>query len=102
MFATGPVFPINVDAQGCKRQVMTFSGKCCRNAPCDAAREGDLIGATGEITRAAGSLIFAACSLAASGSCLRFRDDQAGEKADAFVIRTGIRSSELSGAHPRS
>jgi hypothetical protein len=33
MFATGPVFPSNVDAQGRKRQVMTFSGKCCPNAP---------------------------------------------------------------------
>jgi hypothetical protein len=32
MFATGPVFAANVDAQGRKLQVMTFSGKCCRNA----------------------------------------------------------------------
>jgi hypothetical protein len=31
MFATGPVFATNVDAQGRKLQVMTFSGKCCSN-----------------------------------------------------------------------
>jgi hypothetical protein len=33
MFATGPVCPANVDAQGRKLHVMTFSGKCCPNAP---------------------------------------------------------------------
>jgi acyl-coenzyme A thioesterase PaaI-like protein len=39
----------------------------------DAAHEDDLIEATGEITRAGGSLIFCAgCSPAASGSCSRF------------------------------
>jgi hypothetical protein len=58
MFATGSVFPINVEAQGRKLQVMTFFRKCCQKALRDAAHEGDLIEATGEITRAGGSLIF--------------------------------------------
>jgi K+-sensing histidine kinase KdpD len=39
MFATGPVFPANVDAQGRKLQVMTFFGKCCPNALRGAAHD---------------------------------------------------------------
>jgi hypothetical protein len=70
MFATGPVCPANVGAQGRKLQVRAFFGKCCRNA------------LRGRHTTAPRDLLHGVLNCRAA-AVFGFGDDQAGEAADA-------------------